>query len=94
MMRVAEFEDRDSAECIGERIGEHLWSDEAPALNEDEQRLIADNPATQDADAFAGRRHSTPSTASMHPALVAERENAKATERRKRKLASIKRTAG
>ena len=94
MMRVAEFEDRDAAERIGERIGEHLWSDEAPALNEDEQRLVADNPATQDADAFAGHRHSTPSTESMHPALVAERENAKATDRRNRKLTSIKRTAG
>ena len=94
VVRVAEFEDRDSAERMGERIGEHLWSDKAPSLNEDEQRLIADNPATQDADGFAEHRHSTPSTESMHPALVAERENAKATERRKRKLASIKRTAG
>ena len=93
-MRVAEFEDRDSAERIGERIGEHLWSDEAPALNEAEQRLVADNPATQDADGFAGHRQSTPSTESKHPALVAERDNAKARASRKRKLASIERTAG
>ena len=93
-MRVAEFEDRDSAERIGERIGEHLWSDEAPALTEAEQRLVADNPATQDADGFAGHRQSTPSTESKHPALVAERDNAKARASRKRKLASIERTAG
>ena len=71
-MCVAEFADRTVAGRVRERIGEHLWQDGAPPLNDAEKRLIADNPATHD-DGFVSDRRSVPTNESDHPSVVFER---------------------
>ena len=71
-MCVAEFADRNVAGRVRERIGEHLWQDGAPPLNDEEKRLIADNPATHD-DGFVSDRRSVPTDESNHPSVVFER---------------------
>lgn len=71
-MCVAEFSDRTVAGRVRERIGEHLWQDGAPPLNDEEKRLIADNPATHD-DGFVSDRRSVPTDQSDHPSVVFER---------------------
>ena len=70
-MCVAEFADRDVAGRIRERIGEHLWQDDAPPLNAEEKRLIADNPATGD-DGPVSDRRTVPTDESTHPSVVYE----------------------
>ena len=72
-MCVAEFADRTTAGRVRERIGEHLWQDGAPPLNDEEKRLIADNPATHD-DGFVSDRRSVPTDESNHPSVVFERK--------------------
>lgn len=69
---VAEFADGAVAERLSRRIGEHLWSDDAVALDAHEERLIADNRATRD-DGVVAERRSVPSDESTHPSLVFER---------------------
>lgn len=69
---VAEFADREVAGRVRERIGEHLWQDDAPALDAEERRLIADNPATRD-DGSVSDRRSVPTDESNHPSVVYER---------------------
>lgn len=71
-MCVAEFADRMIAGRVRERIGEHLWQDGAAPLNDEEKRLIADNPATHD-DGFVSERRSVPTDESDHPSVVFER---------------------
>lgn len=68
---VAEFADREVADRVRERIGEHLWQDDAPPLNAEEKRLIADHPATRDDGAVSDRR-SVPTDESNHPSVVYE----------------------
>lgn len=68
---VAEFADREVADRVRERIGEHLWRADAPALNAEEKRLIAVNPATHDDGSVSGRR-SIPTDESNHPSVVYE----------------------
>ena len=67
---VAEFAKRDDAGHICARIGEHLW-DEA-ALSEEETRLIAENPPTEEAGAVPEEMATVPTEQSRHPALVTE----------------------
>lgn len=71
-MCVAEFADREVAVRVQVRIGEHLWQDDAPPLNGEEKRLIADNPATRD-DGLVSDRRSVPTDESNHPSVVYER---------------------
>ena len=81
-MCVAEFSDRAVAGRVRERIGEHLWQDGAPPLNDEEKRLIADNPATHD-DGFVSDRRSVPTDESDHPSVVFERNRPAPPSRRK-----------
>ena len=71
-MCVAEFADRTVAARVRERIGEHLWHDAAPPLDDEERRLIADNPASRDHGFVTGVR-SVRADESNHPSLVFER---------------------
>lgn len=75
-MCVAEFPDRKIAIQLGRRIGEHLWSDDAPPLTAEEQNLIERNPPTSDDGPVVGRR-SVPTGESKHPSLVFERSKAR-----------------
>lgn len=68
---VAEFADREVAARVRERIGEHLWQDDAPPLDAEEKRLIADNPTTRD-DGSVSDRRSVPTDESNHPSVVYE----------------------
>ena len=70
-MCVAEFDDREVAGRVRERIGEHLWQDDAAPLSAEEKRLIADNPATRD-DGSVSDRRSVPTDESNHPSVVYE----------------------
>lgn len=70
-MCVAEFADREVAARLRERIGEHLWRRDAPPLDVEEKRLIADNPATRD-DGSVSDRRSVPTDESNHPSVVYE----------------------
>ena len=81
-MCVAEFSDRKVAGRLRDRIGEHLWQDGAPPLNDEEKRLIADNPATHD-DGYVGDRRSVSTDESNHPSLVYERRRPAPTPRGK-----------
>ena len=86
---VAEFDARDVAEQMSERIVQHLWCEDAPALTDDERRLIDANRAVHDDDTFAAARTSTPTDQSKHPALVAERDFDKAAKKRDRRMARV-----
>ena len=70
-MCVAEFADREVAARLRERIGEHLWQRDAPPLDAEEKRLIADNPAARD-DGSVSDRRSVPTDESNHPSVVYE----------------------
>ena len=72
---AAEFQDRKLAIKLSRRIGEHLWSDDAPPLTAEEQSLLERNPPTRD-DGHIDDRRSVPTAESKHPSLVFERSKA------------------
>ena len=75
-MCVAEFDDREVAGRVRERIGEHLWQDDAAPLSAEEKRLIADNSATHD-DGSVSDRRSVPTEESNHPSVVYEMQRSR-----------------